>query len=89
MDKIEFYAACAEIMSTTHDTIVRPAGYRRNRWTNRNLGNGRFPGFGVIRFFGGPVHIALNHPIRLTKAFETPEDALDCLRAIFKEGKDE
>jgi len=54
---VEFYIKCSDILnvefidhSFTH--------YKRTRWNNRSAGNGRFPGFGIIRVFGDKVHVA-------------------------------
>lgn len=83
MNKVDFYLRCAEIIGVDHETIIRSPYYRRTRWTNREAGNGRFAGVGLVRFFGGPVHIAINHPITFSGSFDTPEEALACLEDIF------
>ena len=83
MTKEDFYLRCAEITGVGHETIIRSPYYRRTRWTNRAAGNGRFEGIGIIRYFGGPVHIAINHPVHFSAAYDTPEAALGALAKIF------
>lgn len=70
-----------------HKTIIRSPYYRRNRWTNREAGNGRFPGMGLIRMFGDVVHIALHTPIHHNAVYSSPEDAIMALSDIFKDSK--
>lgn len=53
--KKAFYKRCGEIIGIPHQWQEPVA--RRTRWNNRKLGNGRFPGFGVIRTFGVHFHI--------------------------------
>ncbi|NBB17699.1 hypothetical protein GVN21_20250 [Caulobacter sp. SLTY] len=56
-----FYQACAERLGA--ETHYRPFPYsRRTRWNAREPGNGRYPGFGLIRLFGETVHIQLRRP---------------------------
>lgn len=53
--KKAFYKRCGEIIGIPHEWQEPVA--RRTRWNTRFLGNGRYPGFGVIRTFGGSFHI--------------------------------
>lgn len=71
-----FYQRCAELLGVPN--TYRPRPYKRvTRWNNRDAGNGRFEGFGLIRMFAGSnVHIALVHPIKVNKWFSKPEDAI-------------
>lgn len=87
MNKADFYLRCAEIMDAEHELIIRSPFFRRNRWNNREAGSGRFPGMGIVRYFGGAVHVALTHPIEFTAAYDTPEDAIAALETIFKDTK--
>jgi hypothetical protein len=48
-EKQEFYAHCSEILGIEHDWN-EPVP-RRTRWNTRRIGNGRFPGFGLIRCY--------------------------------------
>lgn len=54
-EKKAFYAQCGEILGIEH-VWIDPVP-RRTRWNNRNDGNGRFPGFGVIHCFGHAVRV--------------------------------
>lgn len=49
-EKKIFYDRCAEILKIPHEWN-EPAR-RRTRWNNRRLGNGRFPGFGLVQTCG-------------------------------------
>ena len=89
----DFYGSCAEILGTEHefrDHIPRPKMSRtgeiytpstaNTRW-NRPLGNGRFPGFGMIRlFWPETVQIQLSRPKAISITIEGREKALDYLR---------
>lgn len=44
----DFYSTCAKILHIDHEYTV--PFRRRDRWNTRKLGNGRFPGFGLIRY---------------------------------------
>lgn len=55
MTNEEFYTRCSEILGVEHN-YNKPV-FKRTRWNNRILGNGRFPGFGLIRCFGVKVMI--------------------------------
>lgn len=76
-----FYQACAELLGASHD--YRPYPYsRRTRWNNRAAGNGRFPGFGVIRLFGECVHMQLRAPRPVNAWFASRDEALAHLAAL-------
>ncbi|HYD87562.1 MAG TPA: hypothetical protein VEA80_08820 [Vitreimonas sp.] len=76
-----FYQACAELLGAEHD--YRPFPFRRRtRWNNRAAGNGRFPGFGVIRIFGDRVHMQLRAPAAVNRWFASQAEALAHLRAL-------
>jgi hypothetical protein len=66
-EKKEFYARCGEILGIEHEWND-PAGWR-TRWNNRAIGNGRFPGFGLIRCFGNDIMVTSK--IRGTRMFKT------------------
>lgn len=61
-EETAFYARCAEILDVEHD--YRPwTGRGPNRWNNRRPGNGRFPGYGTVRYFGpNAIHVCLHTP---------------------------
>lgn len=83
-EKELFYEECGKILGVNHDFTVAYHGYKyANRWTNRNPGNGRYPGFGVIQMFGAKcIHIALTAPQAVTKTVTSAEDAYALLRSI-------
>lgn len=96
LGEAEFYAACAELLGTEHhwrDSRPRPRvdrltgalytpSTRATRWGGREPGNGRFPGFGLIRCFGHRVQVALKAPVRCTAVFASRREALEGLIAL-------
>jgi hypothetical protein len=78
-DKKAFYAQCGEILGIEHEW--NDPVPRRTRWNARLLGNGRFPGFGLIRCFGHVIMVTSRHG---TKQFTSPDDVYIYLRVIVK-----
>lgn len=76
-----FYEKCAEIMGTTYDGKVFPWS-SRTRWNDRVPGSGRFPGFGIIRCFGGNIQVALRFPVNHHKIYKTEKEVLDFLSSL-------
>ncbi len=74
-EKREFYARCAEILNIEHE--FREPVPRRNRWNTRRLGNGRFPGFGLIQCFGSHVRVISKQGTRIFKTYEEVYQYLD------------
>ena len=71
----DFYSNCAKILHIDHEYTIP---YRiRSRWTARILGNGRFPGFGVIRFHSSSCITVICK--KGTKVFESVEEVYDFL----------
>jgi hypothetical protein len=81
-EKENFYNKCAEIMGTSHMyQQITHSRRRSNRWGPRNPGNGRFPGFGIIRWFGANfIQIALTNPVNVNQTFTSESSCLDFLR---------
>lgn len=78
--KENFYERCAEILGVDYDGSPFP--YRkRTRWNNRVPGQGRYHGYGVIRDFGGIIHLAFSHPPN-NKQFTSQEECLEFLRNL-------
>ena len=76
-EKREFYDNCANILQIGHE-FHEPVR-RRNRWNTRRLGNGRFPGFGLVQCFGSTVRVMSKHG---TKMFKTYEETYDYLHKL-------
>ena len=55
-EKKAFYAQCGEILGIAHEW--NDPVPRRTRWNTRLIGNGRFPGFGLIRCYGYQVMVS-------------------------------
>lgn len=89
-----FYGLCAEILGTEHqyrDDVPRPKRDREGkryfpttkstRWGGREPGNGRFPGFGLIRLhWPDLVLIRLHHPKKIYANITGRDEALQYLR---------
>jgi hypothetical protein len=83
-EKELFYEECGKILGVNHDFVVPYHAHKyANRWTNRNPGNGRYPGFGVVQMFGSNcIHIAITSPQKLTTTAKSQAEALELLRSI-------
>lgn len=82
MDRRSFYDECSRILGTLHAFRVPPRG-KITRWNNRNPGNGRFPGYGLVRRFGpNCVQIALRQPVEFNLVCHSEEEALSALRSV-------
>jgi hypothetical protein len=75
-EKCEFYETCAKILKIEH--VYHEAVPKRTRWNTRNLGNGRYPGFGLVQCFGTSVRVVSKHG---TKMFKTYEETYDYLKS--------
>jgi len=97
MNKEEFFNECAKILGTEHNYVdLKPlkrynritgkmtqTGSAYTRWGPRIPGNGRFPGFGLIRVFGPTnIFVALHHPIAINQQFKNFDEVLEFLRNI-------
>lgn len=54
---------------------------KNGRWHGRDPGNGRFPGRGIVRHYGGFIHVALTSP-RASGSFKTDEEVFTFLRKV-------
>jgi hypothetical protein len=78
-----FYQSCADILGAAYS--YNPFPYpKRTRWNNRSAGNGRFPGFGLVRMFGSAVHVQLRAPLAVNRRFPDPDSALAFLTNLSK-----
>lgn len=77
-----FYRECAELLCVPHS--YKPFGtsaHYKRRWYNRNPGNGRFEGCGLIRMYSPTlIHVCLKRPMKINKWFESPDDVLKMLK---------
>jgi hypothetical protein len=67
-EKRAFYERCGQILSIEH--VYTTPVPRRNRWNTRNLGNGRYPGFGLIHCHGSSVRVISKHGTRMFASYE-------------------
>jgi hypothetical protein len=82
VNKEDFYRACADVIGAAHQ--FTPWAYDRpDRWNNRDAGNGRFPGFGIIRLFSpNLVQVSLRRPVAFRATFRSTDEALTALREL-------
>jgi len=80
----KFYLNVAKIIGCA-DHNYRPYPFRkRTRWNTRTIGNGRFPGHGIIRRFSdNNIHVQLYNP-NIKGVFRSDEDALNAIRMSLK-----
>lgn len=100
MNKKEFYKECSKIVGVEiaydESSEPKPRISRRTgetytpmtnatRWGGREPGNGRVPGFGLIRVFNlSCIQINIKNP-NLAGVYTSCEDALQALRQKFKD----
>lgn len=101
MELEEFYQRCAGLLGTEHDYHDPPKSELRlrydgtisntykNRWNNRDAGNGRFPGRGIVRVYGPScVYVVLRDP-PLVGTYPSLDDALTAIRQAIDENQTE
>ncbi len=79
-DEERFYNEVALALGTTCG--YRPPPYSKlTRWNNRQPGNGRFPGFGIVRRFSSDrIHLQLHNPT-ISGVFDSEEAAFQAIRS--------
>ena len=83
-EKEKFYDECSKILGIHHN-FSEPVK-RRNRWNTRKLGNGRYPGFGLIQCFGSFVRVVSKKDG--TKIFKNYDHVYDYLKRNCALGQD-
>lgn len=77
----DFYNRVAKILQIEYNYIV--PFFKKTRWNARCLGNGRFPGYGLIRMYGPKlIHVVLNHPVHTNKHFTDIDECIKFLSDI-------
>lgn len=74
----EFYAKCGELLHKDH--TYRPPNFRRTRWNNRKPGNGRYEGFGLIRYHNETQIYIVSR--KGTKMFKSENEVYEFLRTV-------
>lgn len=77
-EKEDFYKKCGIILGIDHEYSVPVP--RRNRWNTRRLGNGRYPGFGLIQCFGCQVRLISKSGTKMFKSYQEVYDYLTELK---------
>lgn len=83
MNNGDFYHKCAALLDVEYDGKPFEYAYR-TRWNNRKPGSGRYPGYGIIRKFGGQIHVALTKPIQHHGIYNSEEEVYTFLRSLKK-----
>lgn len=81
----DFYAEVGAILGTGHESLVHSPFYERNRWNNRQAGNGRYPGHGLVRWHGQNQIVISFRSGRINGLYESPADALQAIRSYVDE----
>lgn len=76
-EREQFYDRVGQLLGTTH--VYKQPYKRRTRWNTRNLGNGRYPGFGTVQHFGSFIRV-ISHSG--TRVFQTEKDVFDYIRSL-------
>jgi hypothetical protein len=92
MTEVEsFYQDVSDLLGIENTYEYNPytvGGKYRTRWNNRAPGNGRFEGYGLIRFFGAScIHVAINKPIHMNGTFDSKEAVLTALKKALDEAQ--
>jgi len=87
----QFYQDVADLLgvdSSYRYNKFTVGGTYLTRWNNRKPGNGRFEGFGLVRFFGPEsIHVAINKPVYHNKVYASAEEALEGLKKALDASK--
>lgn len=76
-----FYQTCAAMLGVSYQ--YKPGPSRITRWNNRNPGNGRFPGFGMIRMYGPTqIHVCLRHPEIINRRCSSVDEVFSLIAAL-------
>jgi hypothetical protein len=67
-EKKEFYERCSIILGIEH--VYNTPVPRRNRWNTRRLGNGRYPGFGLVQCFGNGARVMSKNGTRMFDSYD-------------------
>jgi hypothetical protein len=67
-EKKAFYEECANILEIEHE--YNTPVHKRTRWNTRNLGNGRYPGFGLVQCFGSSMRVVSRNGTRIFNEYE-------------------
>lgn len=90
MTEVErFYQDVSDLLGIQSNYEYNPhtvGGTYRTRWNNRAAGNGRFEGYGLIRFFGpNVIHVSISKPVSINKTFDSKADVLAALKKAIDE----
>lgn len=84
-----FYLEVARLLDCGGHVYERFPYERRNRWNHRRLGNGRYPGHGIVRRFGpGAILVQLNTP-SVHGVFSSAQAAIDAIKNALDQGGSE
>lgn len=92
MTEVEsFYQDVSDLLGIESNYEYNPytvGGKYRTRWNNRKPGNGRFEGYGLIRFFGPDViHVSISKPVSINRTFASKAEVLEALKKALDEAK--
>jgi hypothetical protein len=84
-----FYQEVSDLLGLPNNYYFDPntvGGKYRTRWNNRKPGNGRFAGYGLIRYFSATcIHVVLTNPVNMNRTYDSRQAALESLKKILDE----
>ncbi len=81
-EKRVFYDTVSSILNIEHE--FHDPVPRRTRWNTRLVGNGRFPGFGLVQCYGYAIRVVSK---RGTKVFYNYEEVYEYLKKVVDESR--
>ncbi len=74
----EFYKNCENILGVGNE--YKKPNVRKTRWNNRSAGNGRFEGYGLIRYYSPHlIHVSFHN---MNKTFSNENQVYEFLRCM-------
>lgn len=86
MTSTELYEQIGQMLGTGHETLIRGPYFRRTRWNNREAGNGRYPGHGLVRYYAEDHIVITFRSGDISGRYHTPEQALAAIARYVASG---
>lgn len=76
----QFYNDVAELLACIDHTYIKRPYSIKTRWNNRDGGNGRYPGNGIVRrYSANMIHVQLHNPV-VVGIFDNSESVIAAIK---------